>query len=60
MKKIVNIIISLKGDWTKSIEKVKRIENIPTDAVIISTYNADTETTTICFNYIEEGEVNAK
>ena len=57
MKKTVSIIISLKGDWTKSIEKVKRIENIPKDAATISTYNNETETTTICFNYIQEREV---
>lgn len=56
MKKVVNIIITLKGYWTEDIEKIMRIENIPTDAARISTYNNENNTTTICFNYVEERE----
>ena len=56
MKKTVNIIITLKGDWTNKIETVMKIENIPSDAAHISTYNNETDTTTIGFNYIEERE----
>lgn len=57
MKKTVNIIIALNGDWTNKIETVMRLENIPSDAAHISTYNNENNTTTICFNYIEEREV---
>ena len=57
MKKTVNIIIVLENDWTNKLDTVMRVENIPSDAARISTYNKDNNTTTICFNYIEEREV---
>lgn len=57
MKKAVNIIITLNGDWTNKIETVMRVNNIPSGAARISTYNNETDTTIICFNYIEEREV---
>lgn len=56
MKKTVNIIIVLENDWTNKLDTVMRVENIPSDATHISTYNKDNNTTTICFNYIEESE----
>lgn len=57
MKKVVNIILSIEGDWTNKIETVMRLENIPSNADHVSAYNNENNTTTICFNYIEEREV---
>jgi len=60
MKKTVNIIITLNGDWRDKIETVMFIEGIPTEAAHISVYNNENDTTTICFNYVHEREVNTK
>lgn len=57
MKKTVNIIITLEGDWRNRIETVMFIEGIPSAAAHISIYNDESDTTTICFNYIHEREV---
>lgn len=57
MKKTVNIIITLEGDWRNRIETVMFIEDIPSAAAHISVYNAENDTTTICFNYVHEREV---
>ena len=57
MKKTVAINMRLKGDWTEKHTIIRRIENVPTDAIVVSEYDPVTDTTTASIQYTEEREV---
>ena len=57
MKKTVVINMRLKGDWTEKHTIIRRIENIPMDAIVVSAYDLVTDTTAVSIQYTEEREV---
>lgn len=57
MKKTVVINLRLKGDWTERHTTIRRIENIPMDAIVVSAYDIVTDTTAVSIQYSEDREV---
>lgn len=57
MKKTVVINLRLKGDWTERHTVIRRIENVPSEGIVVSCYDIVTDTTVVSIQYTEEREV---
>lgn len=56
MEKTVVINLRLKGDWTERHTTIRRIENVPSEGIVVSAYDIVTDTTAVSIQYTEERE----
>ena len=60
IKKMIQISLTINGDWTDKIDTVRKIENLPPETICIPFYSDEYNITKIYASYYIEEEVNTK